>query len=356
MFRATERKSAAIPNTHIWLDRARRSFVRWLFLAASASSVAGLLAAADVPSIQPVLKLHAPEVVDQDDACIWIHPELPEKSVIVGSDKSAGWVFVYDLEGAVLQKISVKKPGNIDCRQGIMLGGKKVDVVVVNQRTDGFKLVVFRVDAASRRLKRVDDNCQTGPNYGGCLYHSPSSGRLFFFCTSEEGTTEQHELFDDGTGRVQCRKVRELKTDKCEGAAADDEQKVVYIADELHGVWKFEAEPDAKPQGKLIARVGENGLQGDVEGLTVVRGALDKRWLLVSDQGRSRFMVFRLDEPHTFVGEFSIDGAGDTDGIDATTGPLGPKFPHGIFVCHTNRSPRPLLVADWDLIAKALAP
>ena len=77
--------------------------------------------------------------------CVWIHPDKRELSTVIASDKSAGRVFVYDLDGQVLQTISIPKPGNIDIRQGVSLNGQATDLVVVNQRTDGFKLVAFRV-------------------------------------------------------------------------------------------------------------------------------------------------------------------------------------------------------------------
>jgi 3-phytase len=304
---------------------------------------------------KPVVRLSNPEAKDQDDACFWVHPERPEQSTIIASDKSAGRVFVYDLDGTVLQTITVPKPGNIDIRQRVKLDGHATDLVVVNQRTDGFKLVAFRVDLTTRRLERCDENCATGQNYGGCLYHSRKSGRLFFFCTSETGVIEQHELTGNGKGGVTTAKVRTLAAGKCEGAVADDQQGNLYIAEERRGVWRFEAEPDDPVSGDLVARVDANGLKGDVEGLALVPHASKGGLLLVSDQGRSRFMAYRLTAPHEYVGEFAVEGAADTDGIDVCPFALGPNFPHGAFVCHTDRSPRPLLVANWADIATWLS-
>lgn len=308
----------------------------------------------DAAAIRPILQLTSSEAKDQDDACFWIHPQHPEQSLVIASDKSAGRIFVYNLEGNVLQSLTVPKPGNIDIRQGVKLDGNATDLVVVNQRTDGFKLVAFRVVPATRRLERVDENCATGPNYGGCLYHSRKSGRLFFVCTSETGAIEQHELAGNGTGGVTSAKVRTLSAGKCEGAVADDEQGHLYVSEEARGVWKFQAEPDAPTAGELIARVGEHGLKGDVEGLAIVRQTDGPGLLLISDQGRSRFAAYRLNATHDFAGEFTVEGAAETDGIDVYAKPLGPKFPGGVFACHTDRSPRPLLLASWAEIAASL--
>jgi len=66
-------------------------------------------------------------------------------------------------------------------------------------------------------------------------------------------------------------------------------------------------------------------------------------------------VAFRREAPHDFVADFSVDGAADTDGIDVCTANLGPAFPGGMFVCHTDRSPRPLLAVPWPQISAYLA-
>jgi len=326
-------------------------------LAALIGAVLPLLPAVgdETPLLKPALTITNPDSKDQDDFCIWVHPLHPEQSTIITSDKSAGQVFIYDLEGSPLQSLTVPKPGNIDIRQGVTMGGLATDLVVLNQRTDGFKLVAFRVDPQTRLLERCDDNCLTGPNYGGCLYHSRESGHLFFFCTSETGQIEQHKLTGNGKGSVTGVKVRTLTAGKCEGAVADDQNGHVYVAEEKRGIWKFHAEPGESTAGELIARVGQNGLMGDVEGLAIVRNADNGGLLLASDQGRSRFQAYRLAAPHGYVGEFTVEGAVNTDGIEVCTQNLGPRLPHGLFVCHTDRKPRPLLIVDWADIASILA-
>jgi myo-inositol-hexaphosphate 3-phosphohydrolase len=97
----------------------------------------------DVTSLSPTLQLVAPDTQDQDDMCVWIHPNDATQSTIIASDKSADQVVVYSLEGDVLQSVKLPKPGNIDVRQNIKFNGESMDLVVVNQRTDGFKLIIF---------------------------------------------------------------------------------------------------------------------------------------------------------------------------------------------------------------------
>jgi 3-phytase len=270
--------------------------------------------------------------------------------MVITSDKSGHHVFVYDLQGRMLQAIPVRKPGNIDIRQGVPVRGELLDVVVVNQRSDGFALVAFSVNAESRSLERIDLDCTTDPNYGGCLFLSRKSKRLFFFCTSEEGSISQYELKFNNDRRMKANKVRELRTGKCEGAVADDELADLYIADETSGIWKFSAEPDGPSTGAIIAGVGENGLKGDVEGLSICKLQDGRQCLVVSDQGNSRFSVYNCDSTFSFMGAFQIEGVGETDGIDICMASIGPEFPQGIFACHNGLTPGVVNLTSWAAI------
>jgi len=315
--------------------------------------------AADVATLTSTVQLTTPESKDQDDFCIWVHPQDRAQSTVIASDKSASKLFVYDLDRKVLQMISVPKPGNIDLRQQVTLDGRKRDLVVVNQRTDGFKLVIFQVAPETRQLERIDDDCLTGPNYGGCLYHSAKTGRLFFVCTSEGGTIEQYELIGNGHHKVKATKVRTLTTGKCEGAVADDANAALFVSEEQKGIWKFDAEPAGSTGGTLIGPIGQNGLKGDVEGLAIFADndhpqSNKNGYLVVSDQGRNRFVAYQRTAPHQYVGEFAVDGASQTDGIEICSANLGPKFPRGLFACHTDVSPRAVLLTPWPSIAVRL--
>jgi 3-phytase len=304
----------------------------------------------------PAVSLGTPTANDQDDCCVWVHPKDSTQSVIITSDKTAKQVFVYDLQGKLLQSIPVPKPGNIDIRQNILFGGESLDVVAVNQRTDGFALVIFKVIPESRTLERIDAGCSTDPNYGGCLFKSPKTGRLYFLCTSEEGAISQYHLTGNAERRITATKVRTLKTGKCEGAVADDESGILYVADETAGVWKFDAEPDVSSMGTLVAPVGVNGLKGDVEGLTICKLQDGRTCLLVSDQGNSRFAVYDCNASHDFLATFQIEGVGETDGIDVCTAQLGPDFPGGLFACHNGLSPSVVSLTSWASIEAALSP
>src|SRR5687767_10591004 len=72
---------------------------------------------------------------DQDDMCFWVHPDNPLLSTVITSDKTAGKVYVYDLDGNVIQTLATAgQPGNVDVRYGFPLANGCVDLVAFNER------------------------------------------------------------------------------------------------------------------------------------------------------------------------------------------------------------------------------
>ena len=86
----------------------------------------------------------ASEIGDQDDMCIWVHPEDPSLSTIITSDKDKSTLFVYSLAGEALFSYPLSmKPGNIDLIYNFPLDGELIDVVGFNERTTSDARFVF---------------------------------------------------------------------------------------------------------------------------------------------------------------------------------------------------------------------
>src|SRR5688500_10125198 len=77
-----------------------------------------------------------------DDIAIWIHPSDPSLSTIIGTDKN-GYLEVYDLSGAVLQRIPFLT-NNVDLRYNFPLGGERIALVTGVDRTE-HKLFAYKV-------------------------------------------------------------------------------------------------------------------------------------------------------------------------------------------------------------------
>ena len=200
------------------------------------------------------LDLESPLDRDQDDMCVWIHPTDASKSTVISADKSARILFVYDLEGNVIEAKPVSKPGNIDVRYDFPLNGEKVDIVAFNNR--GTNIVqIYKVDPEDRKLTRVDDgNIKTGVNYGFTLYISPTSQKYFAFVSAyphNDNKIWQFELSDNGSGKISGvlkRSFDIVDHQTVEGMVADDEQGNLYIGEEGVGIRKYNAEPDGSTE------------------------------------------------------------------------------------------------------------
>ena len=349
----------------ITISRVARLTARACWGAATAASLCWAVAACApappaahaVAVLTPDVRYRNPAVVDQDDMCIWVDEQDSSRSTLIASDKSADRLFVYDLDGQLLQTLDLDKPGNIDTRPGFRLAGKTVSIVAVNSRLTRL-LAVYAVDPASRLLTRVDDGgIPTGAeeNYGSCLYRSPATGAFFAFVTHKSGEIVEIALVDHD-GKVSGRRVKDFGGRSItEGIVADDALGVVYNAEEQAGIWAWGAEPGDMTAPALIARVGEHGLTADVEGLALYLGPSGQGYLLASSQGSSTMLAYGRTPPHTFVGAFAVDGSAETDGIDVWAGPLGERYPHGAFFAHNGaHAPYGIDGLRWERVASAL--
>jgi len=274
-----------------------------------------------------------------DDPAIWINPADASKSIVIGTDKQGG-LASYDLSGKQLQYLPDGKMNNVDIRTGFPLDGKKADVVTAGNRTDN-TIAIYRLNPDSRTLENVAARkITTIEAYGACMYRSAKTGKFYYFVNSKSGVVEQWELFDNGSSKIDAKKVRTFKVgNQTEGCVADDELGDLYIGEEAFGIWKYGAEPDAPESRSLVDKAGPGGnLVADVEGLTIAYGKDGGGYLIASSQGNNSFALYRREGKNEYVKSFKIipgngiDSVEDTDGIDVTTVSLGPAFPKGLFV------------------------
>jgi 3-phytase len=279
-----------------------------------------------------------------DDPALWIHPREPALSLILATNK-AGGLHTYNMDGSEHQVVSDGvQPNNVDVLYDFRVDGRTRDLALATVRADNARGVkLWMIDAATRQLSDVTAG-GTIPVFGGsepygaCGYRSARTGRFYVFVTGKDGEVEQHELKDAGRGRVSATKVRVFELGSVvEGCVADHELGALYIAEEDAGVWRFDAEPDAPGKGKLVARVGENGLRADVEGVALYDAGGGRGYLIVSSQGNGTFKVYERGGENRYV--LTIDPMGgrigdvsETDGIVVTNCATSRQFARGLFV------------------------
>ena len=329
-------------------------------------------AAAAPPVVRPVLETATVGTWGDaaDDPAIWLHPEDPQLSLVLGTDKKHGLI-VYDLDGQILQVLADGNLNNVDLRYGFALGGAAVDLVTASNRSTG-GISVYRIDPAGRRLVETAAGIlPTGfvDPYGACMYASPAGEFYVFVNEGDTGLFRQWRLHDDGSGRVAAEQVREFPVgSQAEGCVADDETGDLYIAEEDGGLWKYAAEPDGGSARTLIDTTGDEGrLTADIEGVALWHGENGRGYLVVSNQGADNYAVYRREGDNAYVGHFhivanpglGIDGASETDGLEVTSAALGPRFPAGLLVVQDGRNIAPrekqnFKYVSWQDVATAL--
>jgi 3-phytase len=278
-----------------------------------------------------------------DDAAIWVHPDDPTLSLVIGSNKGVpGGLQVFDLDGRQRQFLEASGPlNNVDLREGFPFPDGPGTLVGATNRTDG-TVEFYRIDAERRGLVRLG-SVRTGlpAVYGFCLYHSERSDSFYAVVTSEDGPVAQYQV--DTTARgIDLRQVRRWElSSEGEGCVADDVHGQLYLTQEAKGLWKLPAEPAEPPTLMLVAGTGERPpLVADVEGVTLYDGGGEEGYLLVSSQGSSTFALYDRAAPHQYVGSFAVgegptaDAVSSTDGVAVTSAPLGDRLPAGLLVVH----------------------
>jgi 3-phytase len=316
-------------------------------LSAGPSSTSDASAPVAVPSVSPLVENagFAGSGDISDDAAIWADKGNPGNSVVIADNKATtgGGVGIFDMKGALLQFRGEGAIGNVDLREGFSLSGAPVVLVGGNNRTTN-TMALWILDTGTRTLTPVAARsiATFAPNYGFCMYHSRSSGKLYAFVTPNgAGSIQQFELVDNGAGMVDATLVRTLSISSItESCVADDELGHLYVGQEDVALWKYGAEPTAGTSRVEVDRAGAGRLVADIEGMSIAYDAGGSGYLIVSSQGDSTIAVYDRAGSNAFIKRFqivangAIDGATGTDGLDVTTANVGPGFEQGMLVVH----------------------
>ncbi|PMD95869.1 3-phytase [Siphonobacter sp. BAB-5405] len=344
-----------------------------MFLKTSSLLVASLalLASCQRPktSRQAVKPLYVTEKVahDSDDPAVWINPQDPAKSLIIGTDKDAdGGLYVFNLQGKIQQKVGgLQRPNNVDIEYGLMLNGKATDIAVTTERMT-HKLRIFSLP----EMKPLDNGGipvfegEMQPDYRdlmGISMYKNKQGVIYAIVGRKTGPTTggylwQYRLDDDGTGHIKATLVRKFGTysglKEIESIAVDDKLGYVYYSDEGKGVRQYYADPE-KGNEELALFATENFKQ-DHEGISIYELTDSTGYILVSDQGANRFQIFsREGTPerpfeHKLLKTVDVR-AMESDGSDMVSVPLNQDFKHGLFVVMS--TDRTFHLYRWEDIA-----
>jgi len=317
----------------------------------------------DCGTIKPVVKTDTVKH-DTDDPAIWINPEDPSKSLIIGTDKDEdGALYVFNLEGKAIEEKTVrnlKRPNNVDVEYGLILNGVATDIAVATERLT-HKIRVFslpNMDEVDKGGITVFEGEELNLPMGIALYKRPSDGAIYAIVSRKDGPLEsylwQYLLEDDGSGNVKATKVRSFGMysgiKEIESIAVDDQLGYVYYSDEQYGVRKYLADPDVPDADKQLGVIYTQDYLEDNEGISIY--CIDDKtgYILVSDQSANRFRIYPREgtpeeidiedpednvpaRPHLHKLLKVVDvSTNNSDGSDVTSIPLTEKFQGGLFV------------------------
>jgi 3-phytase len=297
-----------------------------------------------------------------DDPAIWRNPADPAGARILGTNKKQG-LLVYNLAGKELQLLEVGRLNNVDVRQDVTIGGRKLDMAVATQRDDN-SVMLFTIDASGVVTPAGAFATGLSDIYGMCLYR-PADGGLEAFINDKDGSFLQYRIEADGN-TMSGKLLRRFKVaTQPEGCVVDDRNQRLFLGEEKRGVWTVSARGDAPAKLSMIMPVGPQ-LVADVEGMALYHG--DKAdYLVVSSQGDNSYLVLHAKAPYKVRGSFrvgfnvaaGIDGTSETDGLEVSSANFGGPYSKGMLVIQDGYKrlpdgPQNFKYVAWDDVAKAL--
>lgn len=292
---------------------------------------------------------------DSDDPAIWIDPLDPTASLILGTDKSEtdGGVYAFDLNGRIVADRTVRglrRPNNVDVQDGFVYGGDTISIAVATERLR-MAIRVFRlpsmepIDAGGIEVFGGPNGDTLRAPMGVSVYRRPSDGAVFAIVGGKSGPTDgylhQIRLVEGRSGSVEGRLVRAFGRysglNEIEALEVDDSPGFVYYSDEGTGIRKYHADPDHAAAEHELALFGRSDFVEDHEGIGIYATGPTSGYLLISDQQGGSLNVYRRegapDDPHRheLIAAIPVSSL-ETDGVAATSTPLGPAFPEGLVV------------------------
>ncbi len=304
---------------------------------------------------------------DSDDPAIWINPNNPSESIILGTDKhdSNGGIYVFRLNGKIDRSRTVtgmSRVNNIDIAYGLSIAKGKVDIAVATERGKNTIRIVSLPDMQfidNGGIPVFEGEKERSP-MGIAIYKNPTSQLMYAIVGRKSGPSEgylyQYQLKVNGDGIIVGELVRKFGKysgkKEIESIAVDNELGYVYYSDEQVGIRKYYADP-AKGNQEL-ALFGQNEFKEDNEGISIYKFNDGTGYILVSDQSANKFNIYSREglkeQPHVHPRITSVNVSTDqSDGSDVTSTSF-PGFKGGLFVAmSTNKT---FQYYRWTDIAK----
>lgn len=304
-----------------------------------------------------------------DDPAIWASRApitiggVTSQGFVAGTDKKAG-LYIYALDGQVMQFLPEGLLNNVDLIDGFRAGGRDQVLIGASDRGAERMGVSFFLYEPGRSATVAPWGVvpfDVSEPYGFCF--GRRDGQVHAFLVSKDGEVVQSVVTEGADGKPAARIVRRFQVGSIsEGCAVDEASDSVFVNEEMVGVWRYGFDPASGDARTQIQAVDGERLTADVEGATILIDGTT-RYLIASSQGDSGFAVWRLDAAGpTWIGRFAVhdgvvDGVTGTDGLDALGGRVGDAFPEGLIVVQDDVNPggaQNFKYVDWRDVKAAL--
>jgi 3-phytase len=272
------------------------------------------------------------------DPAIWLNPNDPEKSLIIGTNKKSG-IEVYDLEGTTIQIINAGIFNDVDLRDGFWFMDKAV-TLLAGSNCNNNSITMFYIDPDKGLIS--DSICnipsQMDTIFGLCMYKDLKTLRYYVFVNGKGGQVEQWEIRSKNQ-EIDAELMRTIKAERqTESMVADDANGRLYLGVEEEGIFSIEADPGKTPLFRKIAGSDTDNphIKYDIEGLALFEYH-EETFLVASIQGNFSYAIFETGKHERYLTSFVIedgivDGAEETEGIEIYPFPISVKYPEGLMV------------------------
>ncbi|MGJ5818256.1 phytase [Paludibaculum fermentans] len=336
----------------------------------------------------PVTRFTDSVYSEAHDPAIWVNHADPGRSLIIATDSGAsphGALAVFSLDGKMVQRLGpFDRLGQVDIAYGVRWGGRKVDLAICTERALGslrlFVILSSRggaFDISGMRGPAVFEEPDAGGGITGAagpastqptgiaVYTRPRDNAVFLMISRKSGPRDgylwQYRM-SRADGGFRLVKVREFGrfsgSGEIQAIAVDNELGYIYYADEVAGIRKYPADPDAPHANKELALFGRTEFAGRRKGIAIWKRKDGTGYIVCTDQiaGASRFHLFRREgtwgrpHNHSKVVRTVTTALDSTNGIEITSTPLGALYPHGLFVAMNSKGRNFALAPAEELV------
>ncbi|TNE64378.1 MAG: phytase [Alphaproteobacteria bacterium] len=152
---------------------------------------------------------------------------------------------------------------------------------------------------------------------GMCAYTSGLDGRNYAFLLGSDGIIEQWQISigKDGSLGGNLTRTLQLGTEP-KFCVADAFDNSLYVTEEAVGIWQFDANPEAEVVPNLVDVHKFGNIEGEVDGLALVRDGAGHAALVAGDAGAGKLNVYDINAGHAFMGAVNLVAGGSVDAAD----------------------------------------